>query len=83
MAKDERAFDDRSYMNSENKEREYKGATSTDTGGLLFFSDTRPDSGNLAFGKPISNEKVNFKRENERNVDTDGATRRADLYAAK
>ena len=70
-------------MNSENKEREYKGATSTDTGGLLFFSDTRPDSGNLAFGKPISNEKVNFKRENERNVDKDGATRRADLYAAK
>ena len=82
MAKDERAFDDRSYMNTENKECEYKGATSTDTGGLLFFSDTRPDSGNLAFGKPISNEKVNFKRENERDVDKDGATRRSDVYVA-
>ena len=82
MAKDERAFDDRSYMNTENKECEYKGATSTDTGGLLFFSDTRPDSGNLAFGKPISNEKVNFKRENERDVDKDGATRISDVYVA-
>ena len=82
MAKDERAFDDRSYMNTENKECEYEGATSTDTGGLLFFSDTPTDSGNLAFGKPISNEKVNFKRENERDVDKDGATRRSDVYVA-
>ncbi|CAL6342706.1 unnamed protein product [Bathycoccus prasinos] len=65
MAKDERAFDDRSYMRTFGEDD--RKTFCVEGGAMMFFSDTRPDSGNLAFGKPAPNEKVKFKREEDWN----------------
>ena len=65
MAKDERAFDDRSYVR--NFGEDDRKTFGVEGGAMTFFSDTRPDSGNLAFGKPAANEKVKFKREEDWN----------------
>jgi len=68
MARDERAFDDRSYMTRGDGSDDNKIEDVVLEGGAAFFSDTRPDSGNLAFGQPAANEKVKFKREDTLNV---------------
>ena len=49
MAKDERAFDDRSYMR--NFGEDDRKTFGVEGGAMMFFSDTRPDSGNFGVWK--------------------------------